>query len=274
MQVMVDKHFFSSQYGVPINFKISFLEPYPLYIRGSSLSDSTVFLYSDIVRLTQSSHVSSFGTFFFQSELPSYEDSFESLCKRMQSLQVVNGNTEIPSLRDTQHHLEGQFAHAHELAENLDSRMVDFTGQRESLESQIGHVTSWLATLRERITKVDDVSGSDRDLLERLEKAKAVKQELQVGETRINELENQIRKLASQYQTPEEAALGKDVSVVRKKYGTAVTKATKVEENLRQALESQVSRDEVSAICSILKEIWKVIICGSDHDAQHLAKCW
>lgn len=67
-----------------------------------------------------------------------------------------------------------------------------------------------------------------------------IRQELQSGESRITDLESQIGKLGSQYQTPEGAALSKDVSVLRKKYLTAVGKAGKVEGSLKQAIEGQV----------------------------------
>ena len=107
-----------------------------------------------------------------QSELPYQEEAFDTLTRRMQTLQELNGGTVIATLADTQQVLDAQFAHAAELSDQLEQRLSDFSTQRDQLVSEISDVTSWLTATRERLVQLDDTSGSDQALLENLNKAK------------------------------------------------------------------------------------------------------
>ena len=107
-----------------------------------------------------------------QSELPYQEEAFDTLTRRMQTLQELNGGTVIATLADTQQVLDAQFAHAAELSDQLEQRLSDFSTQRDQLVSEISDVTSWLTATRERLVQLDDTSGSDQTLLQNFNKAK------------------------------------------------------------------------------------------------------
>ena len=115
--------------------------------------------------------------FRHQSELPYYEDAFDSLSRRMRTLQDLNssddgGDAPMTSLADTQQVLDAQLAHAAELAEQLEQRLADFTAHRDALTRDIAGASALLATTRDQLTQLDDTSGADQDLLQRLAKVK------------------------------------------------------------------------------------------------------
>ena len=109
---------------------------------------------------------------FQQSDLPSYEDVQEALCRRIATLEELNAHEQIPSLRELEQTLEHQFVRAAELATTLDTQLEEFQGKKGDLEGQIQEHTEWISQLREKLNKVDDVSGSDEVIAKRLETAK------------------------------------------------------------------------------------------------------
>ena len=95
----------------------------------------------------------------------------------MRTLQDLNssddgGDAPMTSLADTQQVLDAQLAHAAELAEQLEQRLADFTAYRDALTRDIADAGTLLATTRDRLTQLDDTSGADQDLLQRLAKVK------------------------------------------------------------------------------------------------------
>ena len=51
-------------------------------------------------------------------------------------------------------------------------QVQDFEGQRDMLENHLDQQTQVVNQLRERLSRVDDISGSDEDLVGRLASAK------------------------------------------------------------------------------------------------------
>ncbi len=110
---------------------------------------------------------------------------FETTCHKMVALQAVNSDLEIPELVEMRQELEYQFAHATEVANGLDSRVQDFEGQRDQLENELQREMTFINEVRDRLSKVEDLTGSDEDLAQRLEAAK-VSSGLLVGGTWVD----------------------------------------------------------------------------------------
>ena len=104
--------------------------------------------------------------------MPYFEEAFETLHRRMAALQEATGGQDMPALQDLQLMLDDQFAKAAELSDGLDNRLEEFTEERQGIEREMEEKVKWVANMRDKLAAVDDMSGSDQDLLTRLDNAK------------------------------------------------------------------------------------------------------
>ncbi len=58
---------------------------------------------------------------------------------------------------------------ASELADQLRTRLGDFSTQRDDLKKRLEEQNKRLQDVREKLSNIDDLSGSDEDLVERLQ---------------------------------------------------------------------------------------------------------
>ncbi len=65
--------------------------------------------------------------------------------------------------------VEYQFVKASELAEQLKNKLGDFSKQRDDLNRRLEEQQKWLQEVREKLKQADDTSGSDEDLVNRLQ---------------------------------------------------------------------------------------------------------
>ena len=199
---------------------------------------------------------------YLQNELPYIEEAFETTTRKVATLQELNNDSEIPSLKDMQQTLEAQLAHAAELADQLDNQLDDFTGQKENLEDRISAESKVVARLRETISKLDDITGDDNDILHRLEDTQTAKAELESHNGQIEALAQELGGLQSQYHSAEAAGLAKDVSMLQKKYDTTLQKVNKVESTLQGALEQHVAEAEQDQTRWLSAAMEKVAWCS------------
>jgi nesprin-1 len=94
------------------------------------------------------------------------------VAQKIHDLQELNKDTRIPALTAAQEEIQEQFDRATELAQRLEGVMAAFSDDRESLQREIHDETEWLNKLKDRLSKCDDVSGADEDLVERLQACK------------------------------------------------------------------------------------------------------
>ena len=75
---------------------------------------------------------------------------------------------------------------------------------------------------------MDDVTGSDEDLVDKLQRAQELVREMEGLRNEIAQLEEEIKQLDGKYHSPESSGLVKDSTSLCKKYDTAMQKAAKV----------------------------------------------
>ena len=84
----------------------------------------------------------------------------------------MNREQEIPELIAAQQEIQEQFNKATVLAKQLEGVMADFSDERGNLQKEIEEETEWLNKMKEALAKCDDVSGTDEDLVQRLQNSK------------------------------------------------------------------------------------------------------
>lgn len=92
--------------------------------------------------------------------------------QKIQDLQELNKDTQIPALQQFQTEIQEHFDKATASANKLESIMANFSDERENLQAAIEEETEWLNKMKDKLSKLDDVSGSDEDLVRRLQGCK------------------------------------------------------------------------------------------------------
>ena len=128
----------------------------------------------------------------------------------------------------SQQEIEYQFVRASELADQLQNKLKDFSKHRDDLYKRLEEQQKWLLLGRDSLNKLDDVSGSDEELVEKLQRARELTKELETHQAEVALLEDDIKQLDDKYHSPESSGLVKDSTALHKKYDAAVQKAAKV----------------------------------------------
>lgn len=90
----------------------------------------------------------------------------------MTSLRELNTNEDLEFCMQTQAHISSQLARASELADALDARLVNFETQRESVLRDLADLTTSMNSAAERLTALDNLTGSHLDLVEKHQQIK------------------------------------------------------------------------------------------------------
>ena len=110
-----------------------------------------------------------------QGELPSHEEAYDKLSQTAASLQDMNMNKDIPILHETQQSLESQLAHASEVSDQLENKLLQYNDLKQSLGEELKQEAKWLSDLRDKLQDTDDTSASDEEMVDRLNTVKVSK---------------------------------------------------------------------------------------------------
>lgn len=108
----------------------------------------------------------------FQEEAPYYQEVLKDMNQKINDLREMNQDEDIPQLLAEQQQLQKQFDTATKLANQLEGVMANFSDERENLQKAIEVESEWLNKMKEKLGKCDDVSGTDEDIVKRLENCK------------------------------------------------------------------------------------------------------
>jgi predicted nuclease with TOPRIM domain len=94
------------------------------------------------------------------------------MSQKIDDLKAMNRDEDIPQLVAEQQEIQEQFDKATKLANQLEGVMANFTDERENLQKEIEAESEWLNEMKDKLGKCDDVSGTDDDIIRRLENCK------------------------------------------------------------------------------------------------------
>lgn len=92
--------------------------------------------------------------------------------QKINDLKEMNRDQDIPQLLAEQQQLQEQFDMATKLANQLEGVMANFSDEQQNLQTAIEAESEWLNKMKEKLGKCDDVSGTDDDIVKRLENCK------------------------------------------------------------------------------------------------------
>lgn len=110
-----------------------------------------------------------------QEEAPYYADVIGEVQQKIQDLQELNKGRQIPELTNSQKEIQEKFEKSSTMANQLETIMANFSDERENLQRAIEEETDAINRIKDKLAKCDDVSGTDEDLVKRLQNTKVIK---------------------------------------------------------------------------------------------------
>lgn len=107
-----------------------------------------------------------------QSELPSHEQLYKSLCSKIDSLQTLSEGRVTLTLNSLIQLLQAQFDEVASVAERLEEILNSVSKQEVDIRTKIQNITDWLNTVRANLSRVDSTTGNDSEVLQRVEDAR------------------------------------------------------------------------------------------------------
>ena len=187
----------------------------------------------------------------YQNELPSYTNIKTGIDAKIEQITAMNGGQDMPGLKHLSEDLAEELGAAEETSKALDCALGDIKNQTTLVRDDIKNVLEWLAKLRESIVKLDDATGSDEDICERLVKVKDIQTELDSYDDKFSEIEQKLKDMKDTYGASDLSALTKETANLEKKHDTLSTQVNKITASLYGIIEKhyvEKVQDEMKAI--------------------------
>ncbi|KAK3089086.1 hypothetical protein FSP39_000625 [Pinctada imbricata] len=198
----------------------------------------------------------------YKEEAPYFAEVLAEVKAKTLDLQELNNDKPIPVLAESEEVLQEQFDRAATMANQLESIMANFSDEREKLQKDIEEETMWLNKLKDKLGKCDDVSGTDADLIKRLQSCKDLQKELDDREKRVKALLDKTSALQTKYPSAETSNLAKDAVVLSKKFEAVQNRGDKIVDMLEGSLEQHCQDAQLQEARWINAAKEKVAWCG------------
>lgn len=103
-----------------------------------------------------------------QEEAPYFAEVMAEVAQKIGDLRELNQGQSIPALEDAQREIEEKFERANLLANQLSATMSDFSEEQQELQQAMQEETEWMNQLKDLLSRCDDISGEDGDIIKRL----------------------------------------------------------------------------------------------------------
>ncbi|ESO86156.1 hypothetical protein LOTGIDRAFT_167389 [Lottia gigantea] len=194
----------------------------------------------------------------YKEEAPYHKSVLEEITQKIADLKELNKNKPLPELERSQREMTEKFENATMLANQLDSTMSTFADEQKQLEKEMEEQSELLNEMRELMTKCDDLSGNDEDVVARYQALKEsielycvwfvdgekrsnqeVQEKLLEKQRRIAAIQDKSAALQAKYPSAESASLVKDANTLSRKLETMLGRADRIEDSLKGTLEQR-----------------------------------
>ncbi|XP_027759675.1 nesprin-1 isoform X4 [Empidonax traillii] len=169
----------------------------------------------------------------FQSEVKNKELKLEQLISKISELKELTHSEEPPAdLQFIESDLKQKFEHAKDMSETAKETLKDFSTQKMELQKLIGQMTDWLTQVEETLL------GCTRKLdPEVLNKVKETQKDLQLKQSSIDSMRENLNTLCRKYHSVELETLGGTVTLLIKKYEAVNLLCSRTQARLQESLE-------------------------------------
>nr|KAG5692778.1 hypothetical protein BaRGS_009394 [Batillaria attramentaria] len=173
----------------------------------------------------------------FKEEAPYFAEVLADVSQKISDLRELNQGQSIPALEAAQRELEEKFERASTLANQLSATMSNFSEEQQDLQRAMQEETEWLNHVKDLLSRCDDISGEDEDIIKRLGDCKSLQEELAAHKKKVMAIQDKTAALHNKYPSVEMSSLAKDANVLAKKFESLVGRAERIDDTLVGALE-------------------------------------
>jgi len=109
-----------------------------------------------------------------QNDLAEMSEMHSALGKLMETWKRLNGGVGMPEFQTTEASFAQLFFTAAELAKELERHLDEFGSQRTKLGGTVQAMADWLIEIQEKLSGIDEISGFDKDIINRFKMTKVV----------------------------------------------------------------------------------------------------
>ncbi len=189
----------------------------------------------------------------YKHELPAYANIKNGIDQKIDQLRNANPNEDVPELDDIEVHLDQRLQKAEETAKQLEKAIGHVGDSAKEVRDDIKQATDCLAKIREQVAKCDDMSGSDKEIFDRLETARELQGEVESFDDKLLAIERKIDAIREHYKTADTSALTKELGNLEKRVEALHSNASKTCGSLYGILEKHYVerlREEMKMLAS------------------------
>jgi len=202
-------------------------------------------------------------------EMTAMQNTFEKL---RVSLQQENDGQSITSLKTMKQSFKEKFALAARLANELGAHLDELEVQKNKLGSAIQELIDWLTSIQDKLSNTDEISGSDREVLDRFNTTKAIGKDLEMQKNNVEQLAERTDQLSSSFANSDISSIIKSLVLMRKKFEAVIHKAQKITDTLQHVLHLRIEssiQDFQEWLSSALEKVtWCADLTGDRYSAE------
>lgn len=166
----------------------------------------------------------------YESERHAFMQMYENITEKGKQLAQIYGVESVPNISSLETLLKEEFAVTDGLASQIRNQIGSYTDNENRIREMVKRTNNDISGLRERIVKCDNLTGEIPIIFERLKLCRALKKKL--NDHDVCAIESEFNDLLKEYPSFSNSSIGKEISVLQKRYNDISSQANKVENNL------------------------------------------
>lgn len=168
----------------------------------------------------------------YYEELPAYQLLRQNIIAKHEQLLKMNNGAPISTLTSLNELLNEQFQVVRAAAEQLESLTSTLNECERIIRQELKNSGDSLSRIRENVIKCDDLTGDNTKILERINKCKMLKNELENSNSVLSEIERKMVDMSAKYPFLSKSSLPKELQALQLRKSGILSHVDKVNATL------------------------------------------
>ncbi|CAH1403532.1 unnamed protein product [Nezara viridula] len=170
----------------------------------------------------------------YENEYPEYKQLKENISEKGKQLAQCYDIEYVPNIQSVETMIQGKFDSVEKLYSQINNNMKSYSESENKVKDMVKQANNKISNIREKIAKCDNLNGEIPVILERLKLCRSLKDSLK--EFDVCAIESEFHDITKDYPNFSNPVIGKEISVLQKRYADIALQADKVESNLMNFL--------------------------------------
>lgn len=170
----------------------------------------------------------------YENEYPEYKKLKENISEKGKQLAQCYDIENVPNIQSIEIMIQEKFDSVEKLHSQINNNMKSYSESENKVKDMVKQANNKISNIREKIVKCDNLNGEIPIILERVKLCRSLKDLLQ--EFDVCAIESEFHDITKDYPNFSNPLIGKEISVLQKRYADITLQANKVESNLMNFL--------------------------------------